>query len=234
MIKLRTEFVLSAALIFLVGHAYAGHPVVHLGGYVTSQGQAENINIQGLIGDRYTLTKRYNTNWLFGFGYYMDMPMSAMKVMAGIDAYWLERNTIRGTIIQEQLFQNLAYHYDISNLPIYLAGKALFDQGSGFGFTVDAGIGANFVITQHYQDWSLDGGVTLPDNAFNNHARAVFSATLGVGVAMTNVLNASAVECGYRLFYLGKGRLAKTSDQIRNSLSTGTNYANALVCSVVI
>lgn len=233
MIKLK-ECTVSIVLIMLAAQVHAGHPVVHLGGYVSSQGQAETINIQGLIGDRYTLNKSYNTNWMFGFGYYMDMPMSGMTVMAGIDSYYFVKNTVRGKIIQEQMFQNLAYHYDIANLPIYLAGKAMFDQGCNFALTADLGIGANFVITQHYRDWSLDGGVTLPDNAFNNHTTAVFSAMLGIGVAMKNVINANAVECGYRLFYLGKGHLTRNSDQIRNSLSTGTNYANALVCSVVI
>lgn len=233
MIKLSKDLALSTALIMLASHAYAG-PVVHFGGYVASQGQAENIDIEGLIGDRYTLHKAYNTTWLVGFGYYMDLPMNGMTMMAGLDSYYFTQQTVRGTIIQEQLFQNLAYHYSVANLPIYLAGKAIFQQSGGFAFTADAGLGVNFVITRHYRDWSLDGGVTLPDYAFNNHTTAAFSANIGVGVGMTDVLGAKAMDCGYRLFYLGKGHLKRRTEQLRTSLSTGTNYANALVCSVAL
>ena len=59
-----------------------------------------------------------------------------------------------------------------------------------------------------------------------------FSATAGIGIKLNNVIKTIPLECGYRFFYLGKGHLNTLSDQVLNTLKTGDDYANAIICAV--
>lgn len=57
----------------------------------------------------------------------------------------------------------------------------------------------------------------------------MFSATVGFGVKMNYVFGPAPLECGYRFFYLGQGKLEASSNQALNTLNTGSVYANALL-----
>jgi len=74
----------------------------------------------------------------------------------------------------------------------------------------------------------------VPDNAFSSHNNVTFTAMAGVGLKLNNIFGRAPLECGYRFFYLGQGDLSKNTDQLLNTLKTGNNYANALICSVIV
>ncbi|PJD93034.1 MAG: hypothetical protein CK423_08095 [Legionella sp.] len=63
---------------------------------------------------------------------------------------------------------------------------------------------------------------------------ATFSATAGIGMTIDHVFGTAPLEGGYRGFYLGQGRFNKNTNQLLNTLSTGSDYANVLMCAVII
>lgn len=225
----------TQAFSFHVSDLKQGHFVLQAGGYQSMQGESQNIGIQGLVGNHYSVTMRHDTNGLFGLGYFVDGQDKGWYNMAyGIDAFYLFKTSVAGNVVQEQLFTNLSYHYDVSHLPVYADVKAIFKDVIGkYSLTLDAGIGPNFMTTAHYQEKSLDG-ITLPDRAFSGQTKTTFSATAGIGLKVNSILGSEPMECGYRFFYLGRNELGKNSSQILSNLSTGNNYANALVCSLTV
>ena len=210
---------------------------VQLGLFGSSQGKAQNINIQGLIGDKFTTTvnNNNNTNGLFGIGYYVNgMEQDHFNLMYGLNGFYLGNTSVSGTIMQEHLFENLAYHYRIQHVPVYLAAKAkIKNTNEKYNIIVDAGIGPNFMQTNGYKDSSLDE-ITLPDHAFKGQNNVAFTVTAGIGLRLNNLLGKAPIECGYRFFYLGQGELLQRTNQILNTLKTGNNYANAVVCAVTV
>ena len=232
----------TQALSFNMNDLKHGHTVLQLGGYLSSQGEAQHINIQGLIGDNFSVTKRSGGNGLVGLGYLVDgkdhyfngQERYLFKMTYGINAFYLGKTPVSGTVTQENMFTNLSYGYNVSHFPVYAAAKATVDlKSTPYALTVDAGIGPNFITTSGFQERSLDG-ITLPDRAFSGHTTTTFSAMVGVGLKVNHVFGDAPLECGYRFFYLGQGNFNTLSNQITNSLSTGSNYANALVCSVTV
>lgn len=213
-----------------------GHPVFQVGGFVSNQGQTQNIGIQDLIGDIYTVTDHQDHNALVGFGYLLDGPETKILSMAyGINAFYLAQTSVKGNIIQEHLFTNLSYRYDVAHLPIYLTAKAAFNNISDkYAITLDAGIGPNFIKTKNVDESSLDGGITLPDNAFSGETTTVLSAMVGIGFKINNVFCHVPLELGYRFFYLGEGNFQRNTNQLLNTLKTGNNYAQALIISVAV
>lgn len=213
-----------------------GHLVVQAGGYWSHQGKAQHIDIDGAIGDEFTLSKRNGSNGLVGLGYFIDgHQLERVQFSYGVNFFYLPKASVSGTVVQEDLFTNLSYGYHLSHYPVYAAAKAKTKLPvSNLSLTVDAGIGPNFMRTGGFAEHSLDGGITIPDNAFSGHTSTTFSATAGVGLQLANVFGAIPLECGYRFFYLGQGRLSKNTNQIINNLHTGTAYANAVLCSVRI
>jgi hypothetical protein len=205
-----------------------------LGAFWASQGKTQHINIQGLIGNDYTVSKKNDQNALLGLGYFLDgTDHSAFKLSYGINAFYLAKTNVRGSVFQEGLFENLAYQYNVSHLPVYAALKAMLNNNSDkYTVTVDAGIGPNFMTTSNYSESSIDGGITLPDNAFLGHTTAVFSATAGIGVKFNNILVNGPIELGYRFFYLGQGDFNTRTNQLLDTLQTGNSYANALVLTI--
>ena len=212
-----------------------GHPVLQIGGYWSSQGKAQNINIKGLEGDYFSVTKRSDSNALVGLGYFLDgQEYNRFSMAYGINAFYLAKTSVKGNVTQEDLFTNLSYEYTVSHLPVYLAAKSTIKtKSSQYAFTVDAGIGPNFISTSGFKENSLDG-ITLPDNAFSGHTTTTFSAMVGIGIKMNHVFGSVPLECGYRFFYLGQGNFNKNTNELLNTLSTGNAYANALMCSVTI
>ncbi len=153
----------------------------------------------------------------------------------GVNAFYLARSRTSGLITQENLFTNLAYHYSAENFPIYAIAKARIKTHSKkVSVTIDAGVGPNFMKTSNYQDWSLDGGVTVPDGAFTGKYNITLSATLGIGIQLNELVKSVPIEIGYRFFYLGQGEFKSRNNQLLNSLKTGNIYANALVVTATI
>lgn len=208
---------------------------VQFGGFTASQGKAQNINIQSLIGNIYTVSNNSQWNGLFGIGYFIDgLDKDLYHLSYGINGYYLGKTSVSGVIYQEHLFANLMYGYTIQNSPIYIAAKALVKNNSEkYNFILDAGIGPNLMKTSHYMETPLNT-FTLPDNGFAAHSNVAFSAMAGVGLRLNNVFGKAPLECGYHFFYLGQGQLAINNNQILNTIKTGNNYANAISCGIAV
>lgn len=211
-----------------------GHAVIQLGGYWSHQGQQQHINIQGLIGDEFTVTRYNDNNGLFGLGYFLEGQDKPVFIISyGINAFYLAKTAVTGNVIQENLFANLSYGYNLTHYPVYAIAKStLKTKFPQWALTIDTGIGPNFIKADGFQEYSLDG-ITIPDKIFSNHTSTQFSATAGFGVKLNQVFgSAASLECGYRFFYLGQGNFSKASNQVFNTLKTGSNYANAIMCSI--
>jgi hypothetical protein len=205
------------------------------GFYGASLGRAQHIDIPGLIGNRYTVENNSQINGLAGIGLYLNGPsQERFQLSYGLNLFYLAQTKVRGSIIQENLFNNLSYQYNIQNLPLYAAAKAIIDTNSPrYNLTVDAGIGPNFMRISDYRERPVLDFI-IPDKAFRGVNSTKFSATAGVGLRLNNILGPMPLECGYRFFYLGKGNLSRINNQYLNTLNTGNGYANALVCSVTV
>ena len=212
-----------------------GNTVVQLGGFWNNQGAQQHINIDGLIGDEFTVNHGQGSNGLVGLGYYVDgQEKDRFKMAYGVNAFYLAKTSVSGNVLQENLFNNLSYGYHVTHYPVYAMAKSTIKTTSSkYAITVDAGIGPNFMSTGGFKEQSLDG-ITIPDNIFSSHTTTVFSATAALGVKFNNVFGKAPLECGYRFFYLGEGNFNKQTNQVVNTLKTGENYANALVCAVTV
>lgn len=193
MIKLlNTATLISLYLCTAQSDAFAlnpGHFILEAGGYRSTQGKGQQINIEGLIGDHFNVTSRHDTNGLIGLGYLLPgTKQSRFELDYGLNAFYLFKTGVKGTITQELMFTNLAYQYDVSHLPVYATAKARITTNSDkISIAIDAGVGPNFVNTSNYTDWSIDGGMTLPDHAFSGKTKTVFSATAGIGQPRHNI-----------------------------------------------
>jgi hypothetical protein len=212
-----------------------GHATVQLGGYWSYQGTAQHINIDGLIGDTFTVTHHTDSNGLVGFGYFLDgFKSDALQMLWGVNAFYLGKTSVRGEVIQENLFTNLAYDYTMQHFPVYVMAKGLINTSyPDHTLVVDVGIGPNFMKTSNFSERSLDA-ITLPDHIFAGKSNTTFSATAAVALRSTHVIGTAPVEFGYRFFYLGEGKFNKLSNQVVNTLKTGGAYGNALFCSIII
>lgn len=210
---------------------------VQLGLFASSQGSDQNINIQGLRGDQYTVSNSHSSqfNGLFGIGYYINgLDKERYQLSYGVNGFFLGTKTVMGNIIQEHMFTNLAYSYQVKHLPVYIAAKAIVkNNNEKYNLTFDAGIGPNFMRTSQYQETSLTG-YTLPANNFTAKNNVAFSAMAGVGLRFNNIFGKAPLECGYRFLYLGQGQLKENNNLLLNTINTGDIYANALVCSVTV
>jgi hypothetical protein len=207
-----------------------------IGGFNATQGNSQHVNIKGLIGDQLNVTQHNDQNILLGVGYFIDgLTNNHLQLLYGLNLFYLGPTTVKGQVIQEDLFNNLSYQYNVTNYPIYAAIKGLVKSNSDrYNFTVNAGVGPNILSTNNFNETSRDGGFTLPDHAYSGNTSIVPSATVGVGIQFTNVYKNMPVECGYQFFYLGQNNFNRTNDEITNTINTGDIYANALMCAVTI
>ena len=213
-----------------------GDVSVQFGGFGSSQGKSQDIDIVSLVGNHYTVNKNNSGKGLFGIGYFVDvLDKDRFKISYGINGFYLGKTSVSGTIIQEHEFTNLAYSYKIQHVPVFLAAKANVKTNSNkYNITFDAGVGPDFIRSSQYNETPLDN-VTLPDNAFTTHSNVGVSAMAGVGLRLNNVFGKAPLECGYRFFYLGQGRLQMNNNQLLDTLKSGnSNYANALLCSIIL
>ena len=233
--------ILSASL-FLIGnqvyslHLPQGHFLLEGGAFKATQGETQKINIEGLVGDLFNVTTRHDSNYLLGLGYLINgYENDRFGIDYGINAFYLAKTQVFGTIDQELLFTNLGYSYSVHHVPVYATAKAhIQTSAEQFALTLDAGVGPNFQRTSNYHDWSIDNGMTLPDHAFSGRSDTTFTATAGVGIKFTPGKNHVPLECGYRFFYLGEGNFNARTAIILNTLKTGNSYAQALVCTVAV
>ena len=213
-----------------------GHGVLQLGGYWNTQGHAQHIDINELIGDEFSAPiPKTPGSGLVGVGYFIDgKDNPVFKPTFGLNWFYLGPTGRSGTITQENLYTNLGYSYRVTNYPLYAAVQSLFHTPSPkYDMTVHAGIGPNFMTTSNFTEQSL-GADTIPDQIFSGTTTTVFSATAGVGIKINQVFGASPLECGYRFFYLGQGKFKALNDQVNTTLNTGEGYANAVMCSLTI
>lgn len=213
-----------------------GNLSLQIGDVETHQGRDQFVDIDGLIGDRFTVTKHDDNNAVLGAAYYLpSMPIRNIDVRYGLSVFYLVDTEVKGNVIQEDIFENLAYRYKVMNFPIYFSAKTAFDTSVDWlGVNLDAGIGPNVIYARKFKETSLDG-ITLPDDAYHSNATADFSATIGAGLVFKNALGCNIpLEIDYRFFYLGEGHLAKSTSQINQDLRTGHSYANALIVSFTV
>lgn len=212
-----------------------GHAVLQLGAYWGIAGKQQHINIEDLIGDEFTVTQNGSSNGLVGLGYFIDdQEKEHFKLSYGINAFYLPKTRISGDIIQEDTYTNLAYRYQLTHYPVYIVAKSSSKtKWPRYEATLDVGIGPNFMQAQGFNEISLNANI-LPDSIFSSHTTTTFTATVGVGIKVNHFFGQAPIECGYRFFYLGQGRFNKATNQVLNTLNTGSVYANGIMCSIII
>jgi hypothetical protein len=241
----RTKKLLSFISLCCITTTISAHPfvdnltqgkfVLQVGGFSASnQGKSQQINIQTLIGDYFSTSNNRNQNALLGLGYFVDgQEFNRFNMQYGINAFYFMDTTVNGTITQEQLFTNLAYSYNVTNLPIYATTKGLVNlKNKRYHLTFDLGIGPNIQQTSNFNENSLDGGVTIPERPFDGKTNVTFSAMTGIGIKIDHAIDKAPLECGYHIFYLGRGQFNTTSNQVLNTLTTGNSYAQAITCGI--
>jgi hypothetical protein len=209
---------------------------IQLGFFSAHSGKEQHINLEGLIGNQYTITDGRTNRALIGAGYFISgLNKENFQWSYGINGFYFGQSSVSGNIIQENLFTNLSYQYNIQHVPVYLATKAkIYTSRNQYSVILDGGIGSNFMRLSHYNDIPLDD-ITVPDSPFLKHSTAVLSVTAGLGLRLENgAFEKLPLECGYRFFYLGQSSFNSYTTQQLNKFSTGKNYANALICSVVL
>ncbi len=211
-----------------------GGPVLQVGWFAATSGKSHHVNIEGLIGDDFHVHKSSAQNFLVGAGYYFyGLDIAQTSLLYGVNAFYLAPTKVKGDVVQEGLFTNLAYHYTRTNYPIYVSAKALIHCNPCNDIVIDLGIGPNIVNTKGFKERSLDGGITIPDaHLFSGKSMVTFSATAGLGWRINEILGNFSLELDYRFFYLGQGELKRNNDQLRNTLRTGNSYGNALFVSI--
>lgn len=238
MIKLSRHIALLP-LLFVVSPSYAFNPgdlLIQGGGFIGNSGESQHINIEGLIGNQYTLDEQSTSNGFVGLGYLFHTYKSQKLTFdVGLNAFYFFQTNVKGDIIQEDMFENLSYEYGITSLPVYVAGKAGFAiVPHQIAFTLDGGLGVNFLTTREYQETPLDG-ITIPDDMFTGETTSTFTAMAGLGFKFLNVGRSPVgLEIGYHFFYLGEGQLNPKSDQVLDNLYTGSTFANALIFTISI
>lgn len=198
------------------------------------QGKKQHIDICSLVGNDYTIDKKNDGNYLLGGGFYVNYrDFTPWNLSFGFKGFYLAKTSVHGHIIQEDFFDNLAYKYNIAQVPLYAMARVMQDNlFQRVTLVLDAGIGPNIIHANGYREWSLDGGITIPDNAFETRTDTKFSATAGVGLKFNSFMDNTTVEVGYRFFYLGQGSLVPRTDEILDNLRTGHMYANSVVVTL--
>jgi hypothetical protein len=233
--KLKT--IVSSMMLATCANAYSLSMVpadlaLTVGAFTAKQGEAQHINIQGLIGDSYTVTKKHDESWLLGVGLFKSIHDS---IALGLNVFYLSKTNVDGLIFQERLFDNLGYQYGVTHLPILATAKVTKPLSNGNkSLIVDVGIGPNVMQTKSYNEFSRDWGVTIPNNAFTNKTQTEFAASVGVGLLCNNLVKDKAIEIAYRFFYLGKGEFNVNNNQVLNQLQTGNIYAHAITLTATV
>jgi len=232
-LKFLKPLLFSAIFIYQSSFAFYhknGHFSAELGPYYVHQAHFQHINIEGLIGNDFQ-PDYDKSDLIVGLGYYLQgLETDKLIINYGINGYYFTLHPT-GTVVQEGVYSNLSYAYDIRNLPIYAAAQFELHPHNSISYLIDAGLGINFLAIEHYQEHSLDNGLTQPDNAFYGLSKKAWSSSVGFGFKL-NSLKDFPIEFKYRFFYLGQSNFRKTNPQVINKLQTGRLYAHAITASV--
>jgi hypothetical protein len=237
MIHSRFSFIACIGILFSiissVVHADCGGPSLHVGWFAAKQGKSQHINVDGLVGDQFSVSKTCDQNFLVGVGYdFHGFDGDSFSLLYGIHAFYLASTQVKGKVTQENLFTNLSYRYSLINYPIYFSAKGSIRFCADQDLVIELGIGPNIITTKSFKERSLDGGITLPDShIFKGKTSIAFSATAGLGWRINRLFDSFSFGIDYRFFYLGQGELKKGNNQVRNPLRTGNSYGNALFFS---
>lgn len=209
--------------------------LIETGYYFSDQGKKQHIDIKSLIGDEFTVTDHRSGNGFIGLGYFFKaLERKYVELDYGINAFYLPKTSVKGNVIQENMFTNLSYKYKISHYPIYLSVNSKINTGlPKFAINLNVGIGPNVLRTSSFTETALNDN-TVPDDIFSGKTQTAFSATAGASVELYKILGPLSLDLGYRFFYLGKGQFKKVSSQVEDNLSTGNCYGNAIVFSIKI
>jgi hypothetical protein len=210
----------------------SGDLALTIGGFSAHQGKTQDIGIQGLIGDRYTVSKSHDESVLFGAGIFKTINDTFAY---GLNVFYLSKTNAEGLIFQEHLFDNLGYQYGVTHIPILATLKATKALSNGNKSVVfDVGIGPNILQTKSYNEFSRDFGVTIPNNAFVKKTQTEFAASAGIGILCNELVKDRPIEIAYRFFYLGKGEFGVNNNQVLNTLQTGNTYAHAITLTATV
>jgi len=215
-------------------HLPPGQLNLSLGGAYITQGQDQLININKTFGNIYAVSQESDTVFLAGAGYLFNVFEKApVDISLGASVYYLSLAKVQGVIYLERTFPNLAYEYKTTNVPLYAHAKGVWKgQDERVSLVVDAGVGPNFIKTQDYHERSIDGGVTIPNQAFRGETEVKLSAMAGIGLRMNHIWKDKSLEVGYKYFYLNEGKL-NPRPQVLNHLKTSNADAHALTLTLI-
>lgn len=210
---------------------------VSAGGFRSNPKSSQLVAIQGGEQNYYQAYDKQVYDGLVGVGVYMtdnNAQKDRLQMAYGINAYYLANTSVKGYVVQDTSFSNLSFQYTVTHFPIYVASRAIIPyEKHQLDFTVDLGIGPNFMVTSGYNEKRIYP-YSVPDNTFSGTTTGTLSATFGVGIRKHNLQGRFPIDCGYRLYYLGRGALTPNSSQVVDNLLTGNVFANALLCTVMI
>lgn len=219
------------------GSAFNGHFLVQLGGYSAIQGTEQDIHLRGNpVSNRFTVKTHNQGSGLVGLGYMLDGPtvLDKFPISYGIDTFFLGQTSVSGHVIQSGRYKNFSYRYKIQNIPLYFDAKTVVNTKSDkVKLAFDVGIGPNFMSASRYFETALNDTVVAKKD-FSSRDNVNFSVTVGAGLRFNDAPGRLPIELGYRFFYLGQGKFHINHHQASNALKTGDNYANALVCTVIL
>ena len=215
----------------------ARHPKfgIFIGPYFSQAGQAQTVPIVGVIGDYLSVTSKSSTRGIIGGTVYLDsleFELDNFALKYAFSSFYLSPRSVDGQVTQEELVTNLDYSYQLTNVASFVGVRLInLLNGKRCNLTVDAGIGTNQVTTGLFLELPR-AEYAIPDNAFRGTTTLQFAYMLGAGFQIQNAFGKHTLGCGYSFLSLGTGKLATINTQIPNELTTGKNYANAIMCSI--
>ncbi|MDF1677465.1 MAG: hypothetical protein P1U32_02080 [Legionellaceae bacterium] len=204
---------------------------LHIGGFVSSQGINQHVNITGLVGNEYSPSKKNGGNVIVGAGFLRPAgTYETFDVEYGVQIYYLPSVTAGGNIAIENVLPNLAYKYSMSFLPLYANLKLNINtEFEKTKVTLDFGIGPDFMRLNSYREIALTNA-TIPNDFYSSQSQTQFATLFGVGLKSDKFNNAT-LELAYRFFYLGNGHFSPNNNLVLTRFKTGPIYANAVTLS---
>ncbi len=216
-----------------------GQFTLQLGVYARNESSEQYIHIDGMAGDRFTVSESNPRNGLVGVGYFVDAgEYGRFALSYGLNWFYLPKTRTAGIVLQENEFANLSYAYNVTQYPLYAIAKSTISTAfPNKTLTLNAGIGPNFMHTSDFKQQSIpteSNFISLPNQIFSGKTTTVFSATAGAGIQVAEFFGKAPLACGYQFFYLGQGQFNVLNNQVQNTLKTGQLYANAVMCSILV
>lgn len=207
--------------------------LLHIGGFISSQGTRQHINLNGLVGNEYFPTQKHSGNVIVGTGFLLPgMSNDTVALEYGVQLYYLPKITSAGSIYVENVLPNLTYKYGMSFLPLYANAKLnIATQYDKTKATLDFGIGPDFMMLTGYRERALTTA-TIPNSFYSKQSQTQLTAMFGVGVKSDQFPGGGALEVGYRFFYLGTGDFAPNNSQVLTRFNTGPIYANSVILTI--